>query len=496
MTALGKLFRTTVFKLSLGYLVIFAIGAGLVLGNVGANVKALIEEQIAQTVAADIAGLSEQYAQGGIRRLAETIENRSRRPGAGLYLVTTASGEAIAGNIQNLPPELMLRSGLVETFYQTPGGGHEKHRALVRIFALPGGYRALVGHDLEEGETLRNILSGALVTSLTWLVIIGTLGGLFVASRVLNRVDAISAEAQSIVAGDLSGRLPLAGTGDELDRLVQNVNAMLERISMLMAGLKEVSDNIAHDLKTPLTRLRSRAEQGLRMAESAADYRSALEKVLEESDRLIHIFDALLAIARAEAGAGREGMIDFDAAAVAHDVGELYEPVAEERGITLQVRAPEGLILHGSRELVGQALANLVDNALKYGERRGAQAAATRFLEGGILGSVAPAAPKTVEIVAERRADRIELRVADRGPGIAEQDRARVLDRFVRLENARSRPGSGLGLSLAHAVARLHHGSLRLEDNTPGLRVVLSLPAGPVALVPRHGRPCPKGAAA
>jgi signal transduction histidine kinase len=496
VTALAKLFRTTVFKISLAYLVMFAIGAGLVLGNVGVNLKALIEEQIAQTVAADIAGLSEQYAQGGIRRLADTIDKRSRRPGAGLYLVTNSSGEAIAGNIQSLPPELRLRSGLVETFYQAPGG-HEKHRALVRIFALPGGYSVLVGHDLEEGERLQGILAGALVTSLTWLVIIGTLGGLFVASRVLNRVDAISAEAQSIVAGDLSGRLPLAGTGDELDRLVQNVNAMLERIALLMAGLKEVTDNIAHDLKTPLTRLRGRAEQALRMAESPAAYRGALEKVLEESDRLIQIFDALLAIARAEAGAGREGMVDFDAAEVARDVGELYEPVAEARGMELRVRAPAGLVLHGSRELVGQALANLVDNALKYGARGQGQAGTTRFLEGGMLG-VPPGHfdAKSIEIVVERRAGMIALCVADRGPGIPEQDRPRVLDRFVRLENARSRPGSGLGLSLAAAVARLHHGSLSLEDNKPGLRAVIALPAGPVAQVPRHAPAERKGAAA
>jgi signal transduction histidine kinase len=497
VTALGKLFRTTVFKISLAYLVIFAIGAGLVLGNVGVNVKSLIEEQIAQTVAADIAGLSEQYAQGGIRRLAETIENRSRRPGAGLYLVTNASGEAITGNVQNLPPELVLRSGLFETTYETSGGGHEKRRALARIFILPGGYRVLVGHDLEEGESLRNILSGALVTSLTWLVIIGTLGGLFVASRVLNRVDAINAEAQSIVAGDLSGRLPLAGTGDELDRLVQNVNAMLERIALLMAGLKEVTDNIAHDLKTPLTRLRGKAEQALRMAESPEDYRGALEKVLEESDRLIHIFDALLEIASAEAGACREGMIDFDAAAVARDVGELYEPVAEERGIALRVFAPSSLLLHGSRELISQALANLVDNALKYGDLGGGKAATTRFLEGGILGPLESAAgAKTIDIAAELRADRIELSVADRGPGISPKDRPRVLDRFVRLENARSRPGSGLGLSLAVAVARLHNGSLRLEDNMPGLRAVISVPASPAAVGTREGHAGPKGAVA
>ncbi|WP_051952991.1 sensor histidine kinase [Methylocapsa aurea] len=483
--ALGKLFRTTVFKISLAYLVISAIGAGLVLGSVGGNMKTLIDEQIGQTVEADISGLSEQYAQGGMRSLVDSIEKRTRRPGAGLYLVTTPAGEPIAGNIAGLPPGVLSRPGLIETIYQAPGGGTETRRALARIFALSGGFRLLVGHDLEEGESLRRILGGALLTSLFWLVIIGTLGGLWVARRVLDRVDAINANARTIVAGDLSGRLPLAGTGDELDRLVQNLNAMLERIAELMAGLKEVSDNIAHDLKTPLTRLRVRAEQALHFAKTPEDYRGALEKVIDESDRLIQIFDALLNIARAEAGAGREGMIDFDAASVARDVGELYEPVAEERGIALKVIAEPNLLLRGSRELVGQALANLVDNALKYGgpDELGALSpdkAAALDLPKGAAGSAGKAQDKTVELSARRRCGRIEISVADRGPGIAEKDRARVLERFVRLENSRSRPGSGLGLSLAAAVARLHNGTLRIEDNAPGLRVVVSFPAAPL----------------
>ncbi len=472
--ALGKLFRTTVFKISLAYLVISAIGAGLVLGTVGWNMKNVIDEQIAQTIDTNITGLSEQYAQGGIRRLVNIIQRRTRRPGAGLYLVTTAAGEPIAGNIASLPPAILANPGLVETAYQPPGDATGKHRALVRVFMLEGGFRLLVGHDLEEGERLRNILGGALLTSLFWLIVIGTLGGLWVARRVLNRVDAINANARAIVAGDLSGRLNLAGTDDELDRLVRNFNAMLERISILMAGLKEVSDNIAHDLKTPLTRLRGGVEQALRTAKSPEEYRGALEKALEESDRLIQVFDALLSIARAEAGAGREGMIDFDAGAVARDVGELYEPVAEVRGVALRVSAASDLMLHGSRELIGQAIANLVDNALKYG---------------------GPAAAKpgaSVEISARRSGRNIELVVADQGPGIAEIDRPRVLGRFVRLENARSRPGSGLGLSLAAAVARLHNGSLRLEDNGPGLRVVIQLPAGPLRREPEAPLALPK----
>ncbi len=476
--ALGKLFRTTVFKISLAYLAISAIGAGLVLGAVGWNMEHLIDEQIAQTIDTDITGLSEQYAQGGIRRLVNIIQKRTRQPGAGLYLVTTVAGEPIAGNIARLPPDILTRPGLVETAYQLPGDPGGKHRALARNFVLAGGFHLLVGHDLAEGEGLRQILGEALLTSLLWLVVIGTLGGLWVARRVLNRVDAINANAQAIVAGDLSGRLRLTGTGDELDRLGQNFNAMLERIAILMAGLKEVSDNIAHDLKTPLTRLRGGVEQALRSAKSPQDYRAALEKALDESERLIQIFDALLSIARAQAGAGREGMSDFDAAAVARDVGELYEPVAEERGIMLAISAEPGLYLHGSRELAGQAVANLVDNALKYGIREAAA---------GLGPGLAPTqAPKgTVELSARRRGGNIEFVVADRGPGIAENDRLRVLDRFVRLENARSRPGSGLGLSLAAAVARLHNGSLRIEDNEPGLRVVIRLPAAPVRRDPR-----------
>ena len=330
---------------------------------------------------------------------------------------------------------------------------------------LEGGFRLLVGHDLEEGERLRAILGDALLTSLFWLVVIGTLGGLWVARRVLNRVDAINANARAIVAGDLSGRLLLAGTGDELDRLVQNFNAMLERISILMAGLKEVSDNIAHDLKTPLTRLRGGVEQALRTGKSPEDYRGALENALEESDRLIQIFDALLSIARAEAGAGREGMIDFDAGSVARDVGELYEPVAEERGVALSHfggnRAHSARKPRTCRSGPCQSRRQCVEIRQPGTSRRKPPPAVSKFRRG-------------------ERAARIEFSVADHGPGIPETDRPRVLDRFVRLENARSRPGSGLGLSLAAAVARLHDGSLRMEDNKPGLRVVLRLPAAPL----------------
>jgi signal transduction histidine kinase len=293
------------------------------------------------------------------------------------------------------------------------------------------------------------------------VVVLGLGGGIFVARRVLRRIDAMTGTTQRIMAGDLSGRLPVGRSGDELDRLAENLNAMLERIEALMMGLKEVSDNIAHDLKTPLTRLRNRCEAALRNARTDADYRAALDSTIEESEELIRTFDALLMIARAESGEAREGMSEFDAAEVAHDVSELYEPLADDKGLALRVEATPAPV-KGNRELVSQALANLVDNAIKY-------AAETK--QEGSNGAVSE-----ILVTAGAEGDRIKLAVRDGGPGIPESDRAHVVERFVRLEQSRTKPGSGLGLSLAAAVARLHGGELKLEDNAPGLKAILDLP--------------------
>jgi signal transduction histidine kinase len=277
----------------------------------------------------------------------------------------------------------------------------------------------------------------------------------------------MSESTRTIMAGDFTGRLPIAGTGDELDRLAGNLNAMLERIEALMHGLKEVSDNIAHDLKTPLTRLRNRCEQALRADQNDPDYRATLEATIEESDALIRTFNALLMIARAESGQAREDMSDFDAAEVARGVAELYEPLADEKGLTLQIDADAAAPVHGNRELVSQALANLLDNAIKYVAARSCADAQQQTVNGQ---------PADIVVKALNENGQIKLTVSDHGPGIPAPDRGRVVERFVRLEQSRSEPGSGLGLSLASAVARLHGGELRLEDNHPGLAAVLALP--------------------
>jgi signal transduction histidine kinase len=263
--------------------------------------------------------------------------------------------------------------------------------------------------------------------------------------------------------------LPVGRSGDEIDRLADNLNAMLARIETLMNGLKEVSDNIAHDLKTPLTRLRNRAEEALATSGSEADYRQALERTIEESDGLIRTFNALLMIARAESGQARDNMDDFDAADVANGIHELYEPLAEDNGMVLRVKT-EPAPLHGNRELISQALANLVENAIKYGKPAVVQPPAPPGV--GIS-----AVPPEILIEARREGDSVRLSVTDRGPGIPESDRKHAIERFVRLEASRTQPGSGLGLSLASAVATLHRGELQLADAAPGLRVSLAIPA-------------------
>ena len=456
----SKLFRTTAFKLSLAYLAVFAICAFLALGYVAWNARAVLDDQIVSTIDAEINGLSEQYNSGGLRRLISVVERRSKEPGASLYLVTTANGDHVVGNVASVPAAVLAKPGQSEVSYGRGEANADEHYAIVQVFTLPGGFRLLVGRDTEERDRLRAVIGRAFASSLAAVIVLGIIGGWLAASRVLARVDAMTRTTRAIMAGDLDDRLAVAGNGDELDRLATNLNQMLERIGELMRGMREVSDNIAHDLKTPLTRLRNRADEALRRSSSAEELRAALEAVIEEGDGLIRVFNALLMIARLEAGSAGELMAPLDLGASARSVGELYEVLAEDHGLTIEVQAPEGVVIQANRELIGQALANLVDNALKYGSPA----------EGGV---------GRILIAVERRAGAAVLTVSDHGPGIPEEEREHVLARFVRLEKSRSRPGFGLGLSLVNAVMRIHRGTLRLADNGPGLKVEMVFPVTP-----------------
>src|SRR4051795_5355551 len=468
VTAFGKLVRTTAFRLTLVYLLLFAMFAASLLAYFAWNTRRLITEEITQTVNAETSEISEIYDRRGLVGLVRAIEYRALRPGANLYLVTTPTGQAIAGNVGSLAPGVMASAGWTETAYRRIEDADDRdHRALVRVTVLENGFRLLIGRDLAERRRLFSIVAKAAQWSILIVVVLGLGGGIFVARRVLRRIDAMSGTAHRIMTGDLSERLPVGRSGDELDRLAENLNATLERIEALMAGLKEGSDNIAHDLKTPLTRLRNRAEEALAKSGGEADYRAALERTIEESDGLIRTFNALLMIARAESGQARGNMDDFDAADVANGIFELYEPLAEDAGMALKVKAaPAGI--HGNRELISQALANLVENAIKYGKPEPAAQP---------LGADAVKASREILIEARREGDSVLLSVTDHGPGIPEADRKHAIERFVRLETSRTLPGSGLGLSLASAVATLHGGELRLADAHPGLVATLAIPA-------------------
>jgi signal transduction histidine kinase len=468
VTAFGKLIRTTAFRLTLVYLFLFALFAASLLGYFAWNTRRLITEQITTTVNAETGEISDIFGRRGLRSLVFTIENRALRPGANLYLVTTPAGQAIAGNVGSLAPGVMATTGWSETAYRRLDEQETAdHHALVRVTELSSGFRLLIGRDLEERRRLFGIVAKAAQWSVLIVVVLGLGGGIFVARRVLRRIDAMTGTTQRIMAGDLSGRLPVGRSGDELDRLAENLNAMLERIEALMVGLKEVSDNIAHDLKTPLTRLRNRAEEALAKSGTEAEYRTALERTIEESDGLIRTFNALLMIARAESGQARGNMDDFNAADVANGIHELYEPLAEDDGMTLHVKT-ESAPLHGNRELISQALANLVENAIKYGK----PVSAAQPLSAGTN-----ADQREILIEARCDGDQVLLSVTDHGPGIPAADRKHAVERFVRLEASRTQPGSGLGLSLASAVATLHGGTLRLEDAHPGLVATLAIPA-------------------
>jgi signal transduction histidine kinase len=366
----------------------------------------------------------------------------------------------LAGNVADVPSAFLNSAGIepVAISYRRFSGDGAARTAMVQVVRLPSGFRILVGRDIGEQEQFRDIIGGALAWALALMIGMALISWVFVNRRVLKRIDSVSATSRRIMRGDLSGRLEVTGSGDEFDRLAASLNAMLDRIEHLLYGLKDVSDNIAHDLKTPLSRLRNRVETALAGPPDAAAYRATLEATIAESDDLIRTFNALLMIARIEAGSPEGAMTEVDATAIVRDVVELYEPAAEEKGAEIVVDAPEPIRLTASRELLGQAIANLIDNALKHGVDAGGE------LKPRIL------------VSARREDGDLVLTVADNGSGVPAAERERVVERFVRLEKSRSAPGSGLGLSLVAAVARMHAGTIALGDAGPGLVVTLRLP--------------------
>ena len=452
-----KILKTSTFRLAAIYLLVFAVSVGAILAYVFWNTAGLLERQTDATIRAEVQALADQYRILGLRGIVETIQRRSAERGGGIYLLADSVGKRVAGNLEAVPPQVIDETGWIDFPLDIKVGETMQRRSARAFHAdLTDDYELIVGRDVQELRLFGDIIRRTLYWALGIALVLGLGGGLLTSRNFLRRVDAITDASRSIMGGDLSSRMPDLGTGDEMDKLARSLNEMLDQIERLMTGMKEVSSNVAHDLKTPLTRLRARVESALR-SNSKTEYRAALDKTIEESDRLLQTFNALLSIARAESGQSREMLQAIDVRDIIEGVAELYEPIAEEAGGTLNVTVASGLDVLADRQLLSQALSNLVDNALKYGVTE-------------------ENSKPHIEIEGKLEEGSVVVLVSDRGNGIPAEDRARVLDRFVRLDSSRSKPGNGLGLSLVAGVMKLHGGALMLEDNEPGLRAKLVLP--------------------
>ncbi|HRK17399.1 MAG TPA: HAMP domain-containing sensor histidine kinase [Hyphomicrobiaceae bacterium] len=441
---------------------VLALAAGLyaLTWLIGREADRLMSERTITAIAGELQGLRKAMDEGGLDGLADAIR---QRPGTGTILyLRSVDGVAIAANIP-APPEPVNGQPHFYRYAITRGAGATPDasvRYLAAGVAVPAvhGATLYVLRDVEDARAFADRIRSLALWAAGLLATAGLGAGLLLSRRIDRRLGAITAATRAYMDGDLGRRIVRDGSRDEIDTLSADLNVLLERIEELMSALREVSDNIAHDLKTPLTRLRNRAEAALRDTGDANAHRAGLENTIEEADGLIQTFNALLLIARLEAGAVEATKEDTDLSALVADVAELYQPVADEAGLVLTTDIAPHLAARLNRQLVGQALANMLDNAIKYA-------------------SLAPAAPEVVLRASTRPDGAIALSVADRGPGIPAEERERVLKRFVRLEKSRSRPGTGLGLSLVAAVARLHNGTVELGDNAPGLVITLSLPA-------------------
>ena len=454
---LSSLLHTSTFRLALVYMVLFAGSVLILLGFIYWSTVSYMAEQTDATVRAEITGLAEQYRQRGLNGLEKTISERVERDpdGSSVYLFATPGLKPLAGNLSPWPDATPAADGWLDFEFKDPRAGGRIFQARARVFILQDGLHLLVGRDTRELKATQRLITRALLWGVAITLALALLGGVVMSRGMLGRIELINQTSRNIMAGDLSQRIPIRGSGDELDQLAGNLNSMIDEIERLMDGIRHVSDNIAHDLRTPLTRLRNRLEQLQIDLEDGNPYREQVEQGITDADQLLATFAALLRIARIEAGGHTAQFNRVDLAELACDAAELYEALAEEKHLHFSAHIDASVALEGDRDLLFQALTNLLDNAIKYTPAGGA-----------------------VALELKRSGNAVDIAISDSGCGIAEAERDKVGQRFYRLENSRSTPGSGLGLSLVKVVAKLHRATLLLEDNAPGLKATLRLPLG------------------
>ena len=452
----AKAFQTSTFRLAALYMLFFVVSILAVLGYIYYNTVGLLERQNEETIKAEVVGLADQYRSQGVVGLADAINRRVAAETGMMFMLADQAGTYLAGNLHSPPINRMPDNSWTDFYLQNTDAnavtGHEVHAYNIQ---LPQDYQLLVGQDVEDLNQFRNMIRRALYWGLGFSIFMGLGGGFVMSRNFLRRVDSITDTTRDIMAGNLSGRMRVTGSGDELDRLSQSLNDMLTQIEKLMQGMREVSSNVAHDLKTPLTRLRARVEAALRQNTKSA-YHAALQQTLADCEGLLSTFNALLSITQVESGQPRANLEILDVHEIIGDVVELYGPLVEEANGVIELETQPGLLVKGKRELLAQAMINLLDNAIKYG--------------------TGPDGAAHIKVIGRTEGASVVLEVADAGPGIPEGDRERVLQRFVRLDESRSKPGNGLGLSLVSSVANLLQGKLILTDNHPGVRAELWLP--------------------
>ncbi len=451
-----SLFHSYTLRLALLYAVIFSTSTLLLFYFFYIFTATYMTEQMDSTIQAEIQGLAERYDQEGLQGLTELIAeriNRQQATGNSIYLLSTFTLQPLVGNLDRWPKNASINNDWIEFELEINKQTNETHLARAKIFILPGKYGLLVGRDIHQLVEAKRRIVQALIWGLAIMVLLAFIGGLLLSRSTVRKIERINQTAQAIMSGDLSRRVPDTGRNDDFDQLAGNLNQMFDRIQMLMEDIKRVSDNIAHDLRTPLARLRQHLEEA-RLGEDLSSKAGAnLEQSIKEADSLLTTFNALLRIARIESRQIKAGFCQVDFHTLLADIVEFYEPLSEEKHQNLKTNLDTNILSLGDRDLLFQAFANVIENSIKYTPDHG-----------------------TISVSLTCPGNQLVIAIADNGPGIPASEREKVFRRFYRLDQSRGSSGNGLGLSMVQAVVGMHNGTITLEDNTPGLRTGIKLP--------------------
>jgi signal transduction histidine kinase len=452
---MSKVIRSTTFTLTFGYIAFGVVALVLFAAPLWYAWQVTMEDGRSEILHADAQRLTDVFHREGATGLKSFIDARvgMQLPAERILMLADASLNRISGNLTQWPSTVPMQPGMYTVTVELSGAPTE---AAVLRTALPGGYNLLVGRDVARFAPLARHFWTGLAGALTVLSIAGVLGGVLIRRAILARILSIRRTVLAIMQGDLSHRLPSRISGDELDTLAQTINGMLDQIEQLINGIRDVSNSIAHDLRTPLAELRSRLEELSLTRPSSEETFAEVDGAVADVDRVIRIFNALLRLAEIDTGMRRSGFVQVNANELAAEVVEFYSPAAEVKGVSLDFTSNGPVLVSGDPTLLAQAVGNLVDNALKYAGEQG-----------------------VVKVEVRNRADgSAEICVADDGPGIPDAEKPKVAQRFYRGDASRGTPGVGLGLSLVQAVAKLHGGTLELNDNFPGLRARMIIEPG------------------